>query len=73
MESWGSQGWKLTGFYFYLFRAADSILNVEQREDPVKRRAEPSEGLGTLPIPHLAWNATPTPWHIWPGITTQGS
>lgn len=41
----GKPGWKLTGFH----RAADSSLSVEQREEAVKQRAEPLEGLGTPP------------------------
>lgn len=39
-------------------RAADSSLSVEQREEAVKQRAEPLEGLGTPPTLHLAWNTT---------------
>lgn len=44
------------GFY----RAADSNLSVEQREDAVKQRAE----LGTPSTPHLAWNTTHPLAHV---------
>lgn len=48
------------GFY----RAADSSLSVEQREDAVKQTAEPWKRLGTPPTLHLAWNTTHPLTHL---------